>query len=394
MNRTRQTLDLSRREFSERIRSRPFQVVMGITLVLLVAVVTIIGVASDDEGPTRIGVTDAVDEPTVVLLEATAVGLELDIAVERYADRSTAEQELIAGDVAAVYTGDTLIWKSRQSPTLRSLVTAAATAAQVEETAADLGLGPDELAHLLAPAAIEQTILEPPEDDEQPRQIAAFIGLFLVYMAIIIFGQFVAMGVMEEKQNRVVEVVLSRVSPEQVLASKVAGIGALGLIQLVVLGGATIIALRVVDLEVASLPSIGVDTVVATVLWFLLGYTLYAVLYAALGATVSRQEDLQGALMLPVLVLVPGFFVAQVAVESPDGILAVIGSYFPLWSPMVMPVRSAVGAVSAVEIVLAVVVTVGFAILVIRLSARLYRGAVLRLGARVRLRDAWRSAGG
>ena len=115
-------------------------------------------------------------------------------------------------------------------------------------------------------------------------------------------------------------------------------------------------------------------------------------MYGALGATVSRQEDMQGAVMVPVLMIVPGFFFGQIATQSPDAFVSKFASMFPLWSPMVMPVRSAVGDVAMWEIgasvLLLILATYGLA----RFGGRIYTGAILKIGTKVKLGEAWRAA--
>jgi len=213
-------------------------------------------------------------------------------------------------------------------------------------------------------------------------------------MTILIFGQFVAMGIVEEKQNRVVEVVLSRIRPAQLLVGKVLGIGALGLAQVLAIAAAAVVALTFIDLPDVSVTGIGAEIIGSVIFWFLLGYTLYSFLYAALGATVSRQEDLQGAIILPVFLILPGFFLAQVAGQFPDGTLAFVGSLVPFWSPMVMPVRMAAGGVPWWQVAMSVLLVVLTIVVLVRVGARVYTGAVLRTGARVKLREAWKAARG
>ena len=208
------------------------------------------------------------------------------------------------------------------------------------------------------------------------------------------FGQFVLMGVMEEKQNRVVEVVLSRVTPTQVLTGKIIGVGLLGIIQVLILGGAALGVFTVIDLADVDLSALGLEIIGVVLFWYLLGYTFYSVMYGALGATVSRQEDMQGAVLVPVMLIVPGFFFGQIAAESPDALLARIGSLVPMWSPMVMPVRAAVSDVPIWEVVLAIGIVVVSVYGLVRLGGRIYTGAILNLGSKVRLRDAWRASNG
>ena len=391
MTRSIQTWILIRREFLERARSRAFQLTMLITVGLIGLAVVVISFASGGSDTTTIGLTGDLPAGTEQALALRAIELDVDLELEAFPDRAAAEAALVDGDIRALYTGTEIVWFENDSNVVRAVITGAAATTAFRETASDLGLSESELAGAITPPHIKEVTLNPPDADQEPRQIAAFVGLFLLYMAILVFGQFVALGVMEEKQNRVIEVVLARVEPTQVLASKVVGIGALGLVQLIVLGGAIWVALTVVDAGDISLPAIGLEVLVSVLFWFILGYSMYAVIYAGLGATVSRQEDLQGVMMLPLTVILPGFFLAQAAANNPDSMLAIVSSHVPLWTPMVMPIRSALGSVTIWEQALSVVVVVLFAYLTMRLSARLYRGAVLRLGAKVRLRDAWRA---
>ena len=214
----------------------------------------------------------------------------------------------------------------------------------------------------------------------------------MLYMSILIFGQFVLMGVMEEKQSRVVEVVLSRTEPNRLLAGKILGIGLLGIVQILLIGGAIILAASMIDLEGVSLPSLSAGILASIIVWYLLGYAFYATIYGAMGATISRQEDAQGAVMIPALLIIPGFFISMLALEDPDSMVAVVGSLLPISAPMVMPVRFAMQAASWWEMALAAGLLVVTTWLLVNLAARIYRGAILSIGAKVRLRDAWRAA--
>lgn len=393
MSRWRQTLDLTRREFMQRAKSRSFQIMMLVTVGLIMAVIPLAAFLVPDPEPIRIGIISPVTDGTDAALRQRAAELDRDIEIRSYPDSAAAEAALRDGEVGVVYTGSTIVWLKEESVMAKAVITGAASQVQFREAADALGLTEAELAEALAPPDLEVSIVAPPDPEEEPRRLGALVGLILLYMSILIFGQFVALGVMEEKQNRVVEVVLSRVEPSQVLVSKVVGIGGLGLLQLVVLGGAIWFAAILVDIDGVSVPSLGAEILASIVFWFLLGYTMYAALYAGLGSTVSRQEDLQSALMLPVILMLPGFFIAQAANEFPDSPIVVFGSFFPLWSPLVMPVRAAVGAVSPWEVALAVLLVVAASYLAVRVGARIYRGAVLQVGARVKLRDAWQATG-
>jgi ABC-2 type transport system permease protein len=212
-------------------------------------------------------------------------------------------------------------------------------------------------------------------------------------MSILMFGQFVMMGVVEEKSSRVVEVILSRVRPTQILVGKVVGIGMLGLAQLLLLGAVIWFTLTQFSIAEISLADIGRDVIVQVVFWYLVGYLFFAVIYAALGATISRQEDMQSVAMIPVILLIPGYFIALFSLEDPTTTLSRVASMVPPTSPLVMPMRLAVGGVPAWEVAVALVLLAAASYGLIRLGGRVYSGAVLKLGPKVKLREAWRSAG-
>lgn len=395
MKRARQVFDVARREFVQRARSRAFQITMLLTLGIIVAMGPILLLIQDEAAPVQIGVvgTEPVAFDQAVRDQAALQGA--DVEISRFGSLASAERALAEGTVRVlVVDGAELVWKEEASFRAASIVSAALLDAERRAAIEELGLTDEEVARLLAPVVLSERLLVVEDPEETPRRIGAMAGMFVLYMSILIFGQFVAMGIVEEKQNRVVEVVLSRIKPAQLLVGKVLGIGALGLAQVLAIAAAVVVALTFVDLPDVSVTGIGAEIIASVIFWFLLGYTLYSFLYAALGATVSRQEDLQGAIILPVFLILPGFFLAQVAGEFPDGTLAVVGSMVPFWSPMVMPVRMASGGVAWWQVAISVLLVVGTIVILVRLGARVYSGAVLRTGSRVKLRDAWKAARG
>jgi ABC-2 type transport system permease protein len=197
-------------------------------------------------------------------------------------------------------------------------------------------------------------------------------------------------GVTEEKSNRVVEVLLSSVKPWQILAGKILGIGSLGIAQF---AGTILVAFLAVNLTGAiELPSLDVGAVANLILWFILGFLLFAVMYGAAGSLVSRMEDAQNVAFPMSMIAVAGFFVSIAALSDPDGTAAVVGTFIPFTAPFVVPVRAALGAIPAWQYIAAVVLTVATIVGLVLVAGRIYAGGLLRFGSRVKLRDAWRSA--
>jgi ABC-2 type transport system permease protein len=196
----------------------------------------------------------------------------------------------------------------------------------------------------------------------------------------------VALGVVEEKSSRVVELLLATLRPWQLLAGKVIGIGLLGLGQLVLTGVVGIAA--AVGTGAVDVPS-GILGVAGQVLvWFLLGFAFYACLFAALASLVSRQEEVQNVTTPLSVLLLGSFFLAIAALSSPDSALVRVGSIVPPFSTMVMPIRWAAGEAPLWQLGLAVLLMVLAVVALIRFAGRVYAGAVLRSGPRVKLSDA------
>jgi ABC-2 type transport system permease protein len=384
---------IAMRDLKQRARSRAFLVTMVLIVGLALLMGQLIAWESGKTPTSVIGLTGQVPTGIEAALDSAASAFDVTIDVRTYPDTASAEQAVQDGhaDVALIGTS-TMVWKGDPDLRLAAIVNGAVANLERRREAADLGLTDEQVAALVSPAALTNQRLTQVDPEAEPRRIGANIGTFVLYMAILLFGQFVMMGVTEEKASRVVEVVLSRVRPYQVLAGKVIGIGLLGLAQVVILGGAILLSLTTFHIANVSIPSLGGGILLSVILWFLLGYAFYSVIYAALGATVSRQEDIQSVAMLPLPLLLPAFFISIVALEDPNTTLVRITSLIPPTSPIVMPTRMAVTSVPLWEVAVSVGLLLAATYGLIRLGGRIYAGAILRLGAKVRLRDAWRAA--
>lgn len=394
MNKAQRILQLAKRDFTQRVRSKAFMISMLLIVGVVLAVGPLIALAEGEDQPSRIAIVGELPDGSEAAIRQQANLLELDITMQQYPDLPSAESALTDGNADVVVNGTTeLIFNKEPSLRLSAVITNGVATARRQITAEQMGLSATDVNSLLVPIQMTERTIEPPASEEDNgRQFAAFIVLMMLYISILIFGQFVMMGVMEEKQTRVVEVVLSRVKPTDVLIGKVLGIGLLGLIQIVVLGGALYFTMTVADIAELDLSGIGPMLIGMLILWYLLGYAFYSFMYGSLGATISRQEDMQGVAMLPVLLILPGFFLGQMAMLEPDMTLTRIASLIPVWSPMVMAVRATVGDVPVWEVTLAIVLVVALTVLMVKLGGRIYRGAILQSGKKTKLRTAWKSA--
>jgi ABC-2 type transport system permease protein len=213
--------------------------------------------------------------------------------------------------------------------------------------------------------------------------------MLLMFYQILMFGLYVAMGVVEEKSSRVVEVLLATIKPLHLLWGKVLGIGAVGLAQLAAYGLVGLGAGIGTGLLTVTATALGVF---ASVLgWFILGFAFFAVLYAAAGSMVSRQEDVNSTATPITMLVLTGYVLAQVTLADPHGTVAAVMSWIPPFSSMLMPLRIAAGTTNPVQIVGSAVLMVLATAALALVAARIYEGSVLRTGKRVSWSDALRS---
>ena len=230
------------------------------------------------------------------------------------------------------------------------------------------------------------------------RRIVGIVFVILIFITIVIYGMWVAAGVVAEKSSRVMELLVSAASPRQLVLGKVVGIGLAGLTQYVAVLVPALVALLVEDhLATAilgpaasiapSLAALSPPLIAAYSLFFVMGFLLYALIYAAAGSLVSRPEDLQ-VLALPLsLIAIAGYLIAVMALSGGGSGLIRFASYVPFWSPFVMLTRLTVGHVEPWEVLLSyglLAATIGLTLVV---AIRVYSAGVLLYGQRPGLRS-------
>lgn len=227
--------------------------------------------------------------------------------------------------------------------------------------------------------------------------IFGFAIAFLLYISIILYGQAILRGVMEEKTTRVAEVVMSSVSPDILLAGKVIGVGAVGLTQQLTWVASGILfwtqrarifsLLGFPSMPAISFPTIEPMVLVALLLFFVLGYTFYASLFAAVGAMVGSQEEAQQAAQPVIMLLVFSIIFVQPVMTNPTGRLAEVMSWLPFSSPIIMPMRMTATQVSGLEISAVLLGLVLACFASVWVSARIYRVGLLMYGKRPSIRE-------
>jgi len=392
---------VAQREFVQRGRSKAYLISAIFTTVLLVGLIVVPAIVSRlDDGSTTfelglVGEGNASLLQSAQLLAAARAGEDetVRIATTTYADTTSAEAGLREGEVELIVVdGQRLIAKSSNvfgNSALEELMQQAAGSERLRALTAD-NADASEIAAILASDPLAVDTLTGESTDDPTRAFIAYAGLILMYMAILTYGSWTLTGVTEEKSNRVVELLLAALRPYQLLSGKIIGIGLLGLAQLVVTVGAGLAAVRFAGS--VDLPTLPIGSVVSLLLWFVLGFGLYSVAFGAAGALVSRMEDAQTAAAPMTIISVVGFFVSFQVLENPDGGAATLFTFLPPTAPYVVPIRTAFDAIPLWEIAASAALTMAAAYALVRLAGRVYSGAILRIGARVKLREAWRSA--
>lgn len=381
------------RDFRVRLRDKGFFISTGITLTVL-TVFIVLRAFGEEVTPSFdlgiIGRDPAAIERTAAELDDVAEREGVELRVGHWDDLADAEVAVRSGRLDAVLVDDELVGDDAVPATLMRLVQNALIRVRITAALEGGGASAAQIEAVLNQPSVAVRTLEPQDPDREENAGIAFIAVLLAYGQLFGYGVWVATGVIEEKASRVVEILLSAIRPRQLLAGKIAGIGLLGIVQLAFIA-AFAIGLSVVT-GALEIPATAIGIALVVLVWFVMGFAFYAGLFAVSGSLVSRMEELQNAMVPINLIIFISFFISIGALESPDSPLSVVASVLPFSSALAMPVRIALGSATVPQVALSVALLVAGTAVLVPLSARLYAGAVLKTGTRVKLRDAWRSA--
>jgi ABC-2 type transport system permease protein len=434
MSRRSNIFNVARREYLVRARTRSF--VLGtLLLVLGVAVISFLPVIIrqlDRSDSTSIAVTStepglaakAASSMTTLLNAASGgtvpAGTRPDFTVSVVDDATGARAAVVAGTYSALLALDrrpdgelqfVLYTDEVAGGRTHTLVTQAATALAVADRLDRLGIAQGDRETLFAPADVEVRWPDP-ANTEPTRDLAAGISqdllgfgmTLLIFMIVLMYGNWVAMSVVEEKSSRVMEVVLNAATPFELLAGKVLGVGGVAFTQyaaVVAVGLGSLLLQAPVAGAVLGGAAAGIELtqgltpilLLAFAAYGVLGFILYSSLYAAAGSLVSRQEDVASVVMPMTLVSLVGY---MVGVYSSMGLLdasagwVVALAMVPFTSPFMMLGRIAVGNAAPWEVGVSLALLVGAIGLALWVAARVYAVGVLLYGSRPGARGVWK----
>jgi ABC-2 type transport system permease protein len=373
------------REVLERGRSRGYLLSLLFTVFLLGAGFLLPTLLLSGDRTTRIALVGDTPAAVGAALEASAAQFDAPLDVSTLPDRAAADAAVTDKTVDAALD----VPPDLSSPGELIVLDDAGSQLQGIVSTAIIGLRAGAAGQLLAPPTV--TALKPSTAEDTTAIIFANAGIILMFIGIFTYGTWVLTGVVEEKQSRVVEVILATVRPRDLLMGKVIGIGLLALLQLVVLVTAGIGA--AVASGRLALPPTTAGAVIQLLTWFILGFALYSTALGTLGALASRVDEAQNAAMPVTMTATLAYIIAIAFVtQEPDGPVARVMTFLPPSAPMVVPLRAALGAIEPWEVIGSIVLMAAAIWLLFVLGARVYSGAVLQTGSRMRLRDAWRAS--
>ena len=389
MNSIRQSWLVASREIRERGRSRAF---LGSLLLMLLAVASAIAlpaILDDGPGTKDVGLTGTTPAGLTDVMRAQGEAVDTTIRIHQYDARAAGEAAVRDGDIdVLVVDARKLEWRKSADEQLKAVLTGAIQFLAVRERAAAAGLDPDELLAIVEPVAVTNVELGQVEGRSPDDEAAAFLMTLVLFFAISTYGAMVLSGVVEEKSSRTVEVLLARMPARNLLAGKIAGIGLLGLAQVGLTAAVALIAASLTDSF--DVPAVRGSVVAWAVVWFVLGYALFATVFGTLGSLASRTEDASSVTGPVQVLLVLAFMVSFAAIGSADSRWAQLVSWVPITAPLAMSNRIAMGVATWWDPLVATVLTIATIGGLVVLGGRIYTRAILHTGATLSLGEAWR----
>jgi len=426
---------VARREYLARGRTRTFRMTTAVLVIAAVGVALapiLIRWADQGSGPTRVELAIGDTKPAVDVVAsmrsllnpqpaggaAGAVGsgaggtydveptADIPAATARVESGQTDGLLIVSRDPATADLTFRLVTKATGIDRLILLTRQAVAAVAVQERLARAGINPTDQARLFAPPVFSTAAPSgrpgaPGTAESVVNDFAiGFVLSIVLFMAILLYGQWVAYSVAEEKSSRVMEVILGAASPFELLAGKVVGVGSLALTQYAIIFVPAAVAVLLQD-RIASLvlgtratatalpAGLSVELLVVFGILFVLGFALYAVLYAGAAALVSRTEDINAIVAPMTLVSTAGYMVAiwsSTGLIPPDAPILTVMSYIPFFSPYLVLSRMSAGTISSPEIIVSLVILAVSVPIALWIAARLYAAGVLMYGQRPGLR--------
>ncbi|MFV0634336.1 ABC transporter permease [Demequina sp.] len=384
---------IAKREFRTRTLSKANLISMAIMVVIVVAGAVIAKPFLQDDGEPAVVEVNGSAAELIPYLEGAAAAQEVDYDFEQAdVDAPATDGEMPEG-VHAIITGapeTPEVYLGGGDQTLSALVQGATQAIVLDHAVTDLGGDPADVSASLAQAVPAVTIVGDTGEFDGAAFAAGLVVIIVLFVILIQSASVIMMGVVEEKSSRVVEILLATVRPATLLGGKVLGVGLYALVQAAVIVLPLIFAAWYLDLF-GLLPLEPGPLLMNFCVWFVLGFAVFVVFFGGLAALVSRQEDI-GAVTTPMMLLLMGplYLAIYLVPANPDGTITKVLTQIPFFAPFMVPMRSAFGAIEPWEVGLAIVLCLITIPALTWVAGRVYAGAVLNTGGRMKLGDAFK----
>jgi ABC-2 type transport system permease protein len=394
--------------YLNRLKSKAFIITTVITLLMIFLITNISTIINtfDSSEADRVGVIDT--GSFYSSLENQIKMMDAEIVLEKFkGTEDEAEEAVEQGDLDSY-----LVLEENEALEPTGLYKAETVAEQVTpqviETALQqmkstlaaekAGVTPEQLNQIDQPVQFEKVALEKgakTEEELNQARVFVYVLLFVIYFSVIFYGNMVAVEVATEKSSRVMEILISSVSPVKQMFGKILGIALLGLTQYAIIIASGYLFMQMQEEELTEtgflsfldFGNLSTSLIVYAIVFFILGYLLYATILAMVGSLVSRAEEVQQMIMPIQLLIIIAFFIAMFGLSTPSSTFVTISSYIPFFTPVVMFLRVGMLSIPFWEVALSLTLLVGAIVLFGIMGAKVYRGGVLMYGKSSSLKD-------
>lgn len=375
---------VAERGLVESVRSRTFKVVTGLLLLLSVAAVTLPQIIGGDGTTYTLATAGKAPADLASALDAAGKSASFDVKYMSVGDQEAVRRAVRDGDATAGLAAPKLYVSAAADGTFAVVVAQAVVSLETSRRLAAAGLTPQQVADVSSVQPPEQVLVG--QADDRDRAGFGFVVGIVLYLTLTFAGSSIATIVAMEKSTRISEVLLAVLRPSQVLVGTVLAVGTVTLAQLLVLFAPLAVAVQITD-EI-GLPTVAGGDLALAVTWFLLGFVLYAFLFAATAALVDKITEVSAAILPVTMLLILGYLLAvTVVAPDPGSGLSVAVSLFPFTAPLAMPIRWASGQVPTYQLLLAMALTAATAAILVAVASSIYRRALVITGRRVKLRE-------
>lgn len=397
-------LTIAKWEFLEKVKTKAFVISLVITPLIIIAFSILPTLLSDKEElrTKAIGIVDPSneyfkeltneleaykidnDQPNYVILNLSGSGKSLD-EMKTEADKEVLNHK-IEGYIL-IENGNTdsmsMQFRSENFGSFRDLrrFEEKVNKIRVDHELLKKGINPEVAGIFQNNVEIEQIKIE--KSGKEGKQdfmvvfFSSFIFILLLMMMVIYSGQMLVRSLIEEKSNRLIEILISSCTPEELLSGKILGLSALGLTQIAIW---SLIGISLVG--GAVVPPEAFENILPMLVYFILGFIFYTTIFVGIGSIVSTEQEAQQMTTYVSLTLVMPVVIAISAIQNPDAMIVKVLSYIPLTIPSIMLLRFKVAPVSATDIIITLSILILSTLIMLKIAAKIFRIGILSYGKR------------